>query len=109
MQGSFFEIWGDPPESKTVLPFKAAMEPASNPSEPEVPCPEPPERPFSILDRAGCRLTRVDGALTVDVWSDLDSPEIRAVLRRVGSDQLPLRCLGGTAIPMTYKIRRVER
>jgi hypothetical protein len=67
-----------------------------------------PERPFPILNRAGCRLMPIESVLTVGVWSDLDSPQIRAALRRVGSDRLPLRYLDGGGIPEQYKFRGVE-
>ncbi len=62
-----------------------------------------------VLGRAGVRLMELDGGVpTVGVWSDLDGPEIRAALRTLGSDRLPVRYLDGAGIPMQYKVRRVE-
>jgi hypothetical protein len=61
-----------------------------------------------VLNRAGVRIMRLDGAATIGVWSDLDGPEIRAALRIVGPGQLSVRYLDGAGIPMKYKLRRVE-
>lgn len=62
----------------------------------------------SILNRAGVRIMRLEGAATIGVWSDLDGPEIRGALRVLDSDQLTVRYLDGAGIPMRYKLRRVE-
>jgi hypothetical protein len=51
---------------------------------------------------------RLDGAVTIAVWSDLDGPEVRAAVLTFGLDGLPFRYLDGAGIPMRYKLRRVE-
>jgi hypothetical protein len=61
-----------------------------------------------VLNRAGVRIMRLDGAFTIGVWSDLDGPDVRTALRVLGMDGLPVRCLDGADIPMRYKARRVE-
>jgi hypothetical protein len=52
----------------------------------------------AVLNRAGVRIMRLEGQFVIGVWSDLDSPEIRATLRTLDMDRLPMR----------YKLRRVE-
>jgi hypothetical protein len=61
---------------------------------------------LAIVNRAGVRLMRIDGAPSVGVWSDQDGPEIRAALRVLASDGLPVRYLDGAGIPMRYKLWR---
>jgi hypothetical protein len=61
-----------------------------------------------ILNRAEVRKIVVDGVVTIGVWSDLDGPEIRAALRTLGNDRIPVRYLDGSGIPPRYKLRRVE-
>jgi hypothetical protein len=51
---------------------------------------------------------QLDGVTTIGIWSDLDGPEARKALRVFGSDGLPVRYLDGAAVPMRYKLRRVE-
>jgi hypothetical protein len=51
---------------------------------------------------------QLDGVTTIGIWSDLDGPEVRKALRVFGSDGLPVRYLDGAAVPMRYKLRRVE-
>jgi len=72
--------------------------------------PDPAElaRATCVLNRAGVRIMALEGGATIGVWSDLDGPEVRAALRTVGSDGLPVRYLDGAGIPMRYKLRRVE-
>ena len=62
----------------------------------------------ALLNGTGVRIMRLDGRYTIGVWSDLDRPEIRAALRTVGMDQLPLRYLDGPGFPMRYKSRSVQ-
>ena len=79
-------------------------------------CPEieprsyPVELPLAsdVLNCAGVRIMRLDGQFTIGVWSDLEGPEIRAALRTLGLDRLPVRNLDGAGIPTRYKLRRVE-
>jgi hypothetical protein len=65
-------------------------------------------RASGVLNRAGVRIMRSEGAATIGVWSDLDGPDARAALRTFGSDGLPVRYLDGAGIPIRYKVRRVE-
>jgi hypothetical protein len=65
-------------------------------------------RASALLNRTGVRIMRLEGAVTIGVWSDLDGPEVRAALRTFGSDGLPMRYLDGAGIPMRYKLRLVE-
>jgi hypothetical protein len=70
----------------------------------------PVELPLAsaALNRAGVRIMRLDGKFTIGVWSDLDGAKIRAALRTLGMDRLPVRYLDGAGIPLRYKLRRVE-
>jgi hypothetical protein len=72
--------------------------------------PDPAElaRASAVLNRAGVRIMALEGGATIGVWSDLDGPEVRAALRTLGSDRLPVRYLDGAGVPMRYKVRRVE-
>ena len=65
-------------------------------------------RASAILNRAGVRIMQLDGDTTIGVWSDLDGPKVRAALGIYGSERLPVRYLDGAAVPMRYKLRRVE-
>jgi hypothetical protein len=81
------------------------------PKSPEVEAgPDPTElgRAASVLNRAGARILRVFGAATIGLWSDLDGPELRAALRVLELQRLPIRYLDGDGIPTQYKLRRVE-
>jgi hypothetical protein len=71
---------------------------------------EPAElaRASAVLNRAGIRIMRLEGAATIGIWSDLDGQEVRAALRTIGSDRLPVRYLDGAVIPMQYKLRQGE-
>lgn len=59
--------------------------------------PDPAElaRASAVLNRAGVRIMQLAGAATIGVWRDLDGPEVRAALRTLGSDGLPVRYLDG--------------
>ena len=72
--------------------------------------PDPAElaRASAVLNRAGVRVLALEGRPAIGVWSDLDGPEIRAALRVIGLQSLPVRYLDGSGIPMRYKVRRVE-
>ncbi len=72
--------------------------------------PDPAElaRASAVLNRAGVRIMTLEGGATIGVWSDLDGPEIRAALRTLGLDVLPVRYLDGVGVPMRYKARLVE-
>lgn len=57
------------------------------------------KRASSLLNQAGVRLIRLEGELTIGIWSDMDSPELRAALRILSLDRLPVRFLDGADIP----------
>ncbi|MCE5308531.1 MAG: hypothetical protein LLG20_12910 [Acidobacteriales bacterium] len=107
-------ILAEPVESeltKQSKPGFVSFECATSAESPEIEVgPDPAElaRASAILNRAGVRLTALEGGATIGVWSDLDGPEVRAALRTFGSDRLPLRYLDGAGIPMRYKVRRVD-
>jgi len=61
-----------------------------------------------VLNGAGVRKIVLDGALVIGVWSDLDSPDIRAALRVLGADRLPVHYLDANGIPVLYRLRQVE-
>lgn len=63
---------------------------------------------IAVLDQAGARLMRLEGTSTIGMWSDLDGPEVRAALRILGMEGLPVRYLDGSGTPMRYKVRRVD-
>jgi hypothetical protein len=60
-----------------------------------------------VLKNAGVRIMVLEGGVTIGVWSDLDGWEVRSALRAFGADQLPVRYLDGTGIPLRYKLRLV--
>jgi hypothetical protein len=64
-------------------------------------------RASAILSQVGVRLMRLEGHDTVGIWSDLDSPEVRAALHAFGSSRLPVLYLDGPGVPPRYKVRRV--
>lgn len=45
--------------------------------------PDPAElsRASAVLNRTGVRLTQLDGVTTIEIWSDLDGPEVRNLWR----------------------------
>jgi hypothetical protein len=57
---------------------------------------------------AGVRIMQLDGVATIGIWSDLDGPKVRAALAVHASHRLPIRYLDGAAVPMRYKLRRVD-
>jgi hypothetical protein len=65
-------------------------------------------RATALLNQSFVRIMRLDGVFTVGVWSDLDGANIRAALRTLDMDHLPVRYLDGAGIPLRYKLRRVE-
>jgi hypothetical protein len=64
-------------------------------------------RASAVLNKAGVRIMRLDGVITIGIWSDLDGPKVRNALRIIGSGQAPIRYLDGAGIPACYKLRRV--
>lgn len=94
-----------------VRPSGANAERVTSAASPEMQAqPNPAElaRASAVLNRAGIRIMALEGAATIGVWSDLDGPEVRAALRALGLDGLPVRYLDGAGIPPRYKLRQVE-
>ena len=97
--------------TKPSKPGSVGFVGATSVESPEIhmePHPEDLARASAVLNRGGVRLMQLDGVTTIGIWSDLDGPEVRKVLRVFGSDGLPVRYLDGAAVPMRYKLRRVE-
>ena len=65
------------------------------------------DRASALLNWAGARLMRLEGVVTVGLWSDLDCPEIREALRVLGIGDAPVRYVDGSGIPDEYKLRLV--
>ncbi len=61
----------------------------------------------AVLKRAGVRFMEFDGVSTVGVWSDLDTPEVRAAVQALGGADTPVRYLDDADIPLRYKVRGV--
>jgi hypothetical protein len=60
-----------------------------------------------VLQQAGVRLMNLDGVMTVGIWSDLDSEDLRWSLAVYGSGDSPWKYLDGPGIPACYKLRKV--
>lgn len=60
-----------------------------------------------ILAKAGVRLMNLDEVMTVGIWSDLDSKELRWALAMFGSGDTPWLYLDGPGTPERYKLRAV--
>ena len=65
------------------------------------------DRAVAVLNAAGVRLMRLDGVLTVGVWSGSAGLEVQA-LRVLEMDQLGVRPLEDTGIPDRYKVCRIQ-
>jgi hypothetical protein len=61
----------------------------------------------TVLAKAGVRLMELNGVFTVGIWSNLDSPEIRAALRCFHDEDPPVVYLDGSAVPDRYKLTRL--
>src|SRR5215831_10380507 len=61
-------------------------------------------RASAVLGWAGVRLIQIGGVMHVGIWSDLDSPVIRAALHIFDSSK-PLLYLDAAGIPPRYKLR----
>src|SRR5215469_17965917 len=73
--------------------------------EPEVEEPGTDElaRASRLLSEAGVRLMEINGVFTVGIWSDLDSPALRAAIRMFhDSGMPPIRYLDGPGIPPEF-------
>jgi hypothetical protein len=64
-------------------------------------------RARATLNGAGVRSFLVNGVRHIGLWSDLDSAEIRAALRSLGHELLPVVYLDGAGVPDRYKLRQV--
>jgi len=58
-----------------------------------------------LMNITGCRIIRDGEQLLVGVWSDLDGPEIRAALRALGMQSLPVVHLESADVDVRYKVR----
>jgi hypothetical protein len=86
--------------------IEARPEPAEAPPTPTL---EEREHANTILGRAGVRLMALEGGVTIGIWSDLDSAELREALRVFHPDGVPpILYLDGPGIPDKYKERRVK-
>ena len=61
-----------------------------------------------VLNNAGVRIMRIYDGTAIGVWSDLDGLEIRAALRTLEMDCLPVRHLDEDDIPNKYKYRKLD-
>jgi hypothetical protein len=98
------ERWQNQAESDPAAVAKSEPQPAAAPkkeAEAEL------NQARAVLDGAGVRLMEIDGVPTAGIWSDLDTPEVRAALRSLGWGTQPIRYLDGAGVPMQYKVRHV--
>lgn len=58
-----------------------------------------------LMNVAGCRIIQDGDGLTVGVWSDIDGSEIRAALRALGMQALPVVHLESADVDVRYKVR----
>jgi hypothetical protein len=61
----------------------------------------------AILGQAGVRLMRLEGGDAVGVWSDLDSPAIRAAIATFHPEGVPVIYLDGPLTPLRFKSSHV--
>src|SRR5215831_17491244 len=77
-----------------------------------LPEPEPTAQELAwasaIFARTGVRLISLDGQLHIGVWSDLDSPAVRAAIAIFHPEGVPVIYLDGPLTPMKYRLRRVS-
>ncbi len=66
-------------------------------------------RATGVLNRAGVRNMNLESGQTIGVWRSLDGPEIRAALRALKLDKLPLRFLDEEGIPNRYSRREYKQ
>lgn len=74
------------------------------------------DRATALLNLMGVRIMKLkrifpragDGVFAVGVWADLDGPEIRAALRTLRMEPMPVRYLEGAGIQARYKLRQVK-
>jgi len=76
-----------------------------------LPYPEPADpdaalhaRARALLDRFEVRVFEIDGCPVVGIWSDYDSPAVRAAIRAVGWGHLPLRYRDSPDFPDKWKV-----
>jgi len=56
----------------------------------------------------GVRHLVLNGVPVLGLWSDLDGPHLRAAIRILGNQNVPVRYLDGPGIPMRFKARRMK-
>ena len=76
--------------------------------QPESPDPERVRCAHEMLAHYEVRRISIDGQAVVGIWSDQDSPAIRAALKIVGWDDFPVRYLDGDGIPDGCKGTRLS-
>ena len=109
------QILTDSPESEPTKPSKpgfVGFDGATFVESSEIEAPDPVEQACAVLNLAGVRIMRLAGIITIGAWSDLYGPEVRAALRTVGMQSIPVRYLDSpdTAdIPARYKVRQGGR
>jgi hypothetical protein len=65
-------------------------------------------RASRLLSESGVRLTELDGVFTIGIWSDLDSPTLRAAIRMFHPEGMPrIAYLDGPSVPTQFKLRIV--
>ena len=64
-------------------------------------------RASDVVNGAGVRIMQLEDVAAIGLWSDVDGPELRAALRTLKVDNLPVRYLDGMGIPMRFKVRRI--
>ena len=93
------------PKSAGAGEIEARSEPAEIPPTSAL---EEREHTNTILGRAGLRLMALEGGVTVGIWSDLDSAELRTALAVFHPSGIPpILYLDSSGIPDKYKERRV--
>jgi hypothetical protein len=61
----------------------------------------------AVLSRTGVRIMALDDGQTVGIWSDLDSPDVRAAVETLGMEAWPVKYLDEPEIPARYKLRQI--
>jgi hypothetical protein len=76
--------------------------------QPESPDPERVRCAHEMLAHYEVRRISIDGQAVVGIWSDQDSPAIRAALKVVGWDELPVKYLDSADVPVRFKGSRLS-
>lgn len=103
---TFLKRWAEAVEANLEPPKMIRRQPepeseVSEPSEPQI------EAACRVLNQTGCRIIWLPELEAVGVWSDKDSAAIRAALKTLRMDTLPLLYLDSERCPSEYKVRRM--